>query len=87
MRSSTVIQADLDAAYEARTALVSGGRVTEVQRGLDRRLIRYASMSLKDLNDVIVRLERELEQALAVEATAVGETTRARRPIGLRWAK
>lgn len=85
MRSSAEVQADIDAAYEARIALVKGERVSEVQRGLDRRNLKLAIVTVPQISQLILVLEQEHAAALAAEQTAAGNPSRARRPIGLRW--
>ena len=77
-RTTTEIAADLTAARAARTALISGERVDEFRRG-DRGM-RYAGLSLDELEKSIASLEREYEAAVNVEA---GKPCR--RAIGLAW--
>ena len=64
MRSSSAIQADLDAAYTARSDLISG-RVSSIS--IPGHQTQF--LSLTDLNRAIAGLERELSAAEAVGAT------------------
>lgn len=77
-RTSAEILTDLTAYRAARSALVKGERVEDVWR--DGRRMTLASVSLEDINAAISDLEREYEQAVAVES---GKPSR--RPIGLAW--
>lgn len=77
-RSSTEILAELTGFRAARAALIKGERVEDVWR--DGRRMRFAGLSLADMNKAIAALESELEAALASEA---GRPRR--RPIGLAW--
>ncbi len=77
-RTSTEIAAELTEYRAARSALIKGERVEDVWR--DGRRMRVADASLSDINSAISDLEREYEQAVAVEA---GRPRR--RPINLAW--
>jgi hypothetical protein len=80
-RTSTVIAAELAQYRDARAALVKGDRVESVNR--DGRGMRLASMNLADINTAIRDLEREYDQAVAVES---GDANAPRRTgIGLRY--
>lgn len=75
-RTVAQVQADLDALYAARLKLVAGERVEEVRR--DGRQLMFGKVTLDQLQSLIAVLERELEQAQAVE-----DGRARRRPIGV----
>lgn len=77
-RSSTEIAADLIDYRAARSALIKGERVEDVWR--DGRRMSLATVTLKDINTAIEGLEREYDQAVAVEGGG-----QRRRPVGLAW--
>ncbi len=77
-RTSAEISAELTEFRTARAALVNGERVEDVSR--DGRRVRYATMSLTEIDAAILRLEREYEAAVSSEASRPR-----RRPIGLAW--
>lgn len=77
-RTSAVISAELTSFRTARAALVAGERVEDVWR--DGRRMRLTTMSLTEIDRAIAGLEREYEQAIAVE----GGRPR-RRPMNLAW--
>ncbi|PTR08687.1 hypothetical protein C8K11_111133 [Novosphingobium sp. GV055] len=65
-QSSAEIQAELTDLYAARAALAKGQMVEQAGRGM--RLMRFAKMTLPELDAYIQRREQDLEQAKAVEA-------------------
>lgn len=65
-RTSTEVAADLVIYRAARTKLVSGERIEDVSR--DGRRIKFGAMTLSQVEQAILSLEREYESALAVEA-------------------
>lgn len=75
-RTVAAIQADLDSAYAARTKIIAGERVTQIER--DGRSMQVERLSLEGVNAVIADLERELASATASES---GRPRR--RPISL----
>jgi hypothetical protein len=75
-RTVAQVQADLDALYAARLKLVAGERVEEVRR--DGRSLTFGKVTLDQIQALVAVLERELEQAQAVEN---GQARR--RPIGV----
>lgn len=77
-RTSTEVAEELALYRQARTALVTGERVESVNR--DGRGMRLASLSLDEVNSAIRDLQREYEQALAVEEQSSG-----RRAIGFTY--
>lgn len=76
MQTAAEISAELSELYAARAALAKGERVEQVGRG--ERLMRFAALTLTELNNYIQQREVDLEQAQAVEA---GKTRR--RAIGV----
>lgn len=64
-RTSTDIQADIDALIAARSALIANHRVTEIWR--DGRRLTYERMSFKDIQTALDGLYRELKAAQAEE--------------------
>jgi hypothetical protein len=72
------IAADLALLRAARTKLAVGERIEDVWRS-GRRLV-YAAITLKQLDELIAKRERDLEVARADEAGG-----QRRRAIGLAW--
>jgi hypothetical protein len=77
-RTTAQVQADLDAAYSARSSIIAGERVTEVSR--DGRRLTFERMTLEQANELIDTLERELASA---EAISSGRPRR--RPISVMY--
>lgn len=77
-RTSSEIQADIDAVYAARRSIAAGERVKEVWR--DGRRLTFQEMTLTQANDLLGMLERELD---AAQSTIDGRPQR--RAIGLGW--
>lgn len=77
-RTTTEILADLTIARTARTTLLSGEQVTDVWE--DGQRIKMSGMTLEQIDASIASLEREYQQAVAVEAGSPR-----RRGIGLAW--
>jgi hypothetical protein len=75
------ITAELAAVRAARAAFMAGGTVQEAWSGRYGSKMKYANPTLKDYNDMIVMLQRDLERAQNIEA---GLPARGR--IGFRWA-
>jgi hypothetical protein len=75
------IQAELAAVRAARLAFMSGGAVKQAWSGRYGNRMTYDNPSLKDYNDMIYMLQRELEAAKNAEC---GLPARGR--IGMQWA-
>ena len=60
-RSVSAIQADLDAAYAGRIAIMSGAQSYSIDSGQSKKTVTRAS--LREINSTITALERELENA------------------------
>jgi hypothetical protein len=75
------ITAELAAVRAARAAFLSGGAVKQAWSGRYGNRMTYETPTLKDYNDMIVMLQRDLERATNLEA---GLSSRGR--IGFRWA-
>lgn len=78
MASLAQLQTWLTEAEAARHALATGGQVTGVTRA--GRAMRFAEMTLADLNAYIASLEQQIE---AAENEAAGRPRR--RAIGAVW--
>lgn len=66
MQTAAEISAELSDLYAARATLATGGRIEQV--GRDGRLVRYAKMTLTEINTYIQQREVDLEQAQLAEA-------------------
>lgn len=66
MQTAAEISAELSDLYAARAALAKGERVEQVGRG--ERMMRFAKMTLTELNTYIQQREVDLEQAQAAES-------------------
>jgi hypothetical protein len=75
------ITAEMTAVRAARSAFIAGGAVKQAWSGRYGNRMTYDNPTLKDYNDMIVMLQRDLEAAENVEA---GLPARGR--IGIRWA-
>lgn len=76
-----MIRAELTAVRAARLAYMTGGAVQQAWSGRYGNRMTYKNPDLKDYNDMIAMLERDLEAALSAEFGG-----RRRRPIRLLWA-
>lgn len=75
------IREEIAAVRAARAAFLSGGAVKQAWSGRYGNRMTYDNPTLKDYNDMIAMLERELGGALSAESGG-----RRRRPIRLLWA-
>ena len=61
-RNAAAIQSDLDAAYAGRVAVLSGAQSYSMDSGQSKKTVTRAS--LKEINNTIDQLNRELEDAI-----------------------
>jgi hypothetical protein len=73
LATAASIQDAITRTEDARLAKIEGRRVIDVWR--DGRRVRYSDMSLKEIEDALSSLNRDLEAAIAVEA---GKSRRSR---------